>query len=236
MACSPDIAAEFPNVDVILLTSSIQFPAPQSDSGATDSIIGAFTEMEALAQSSATVPTDAMIENPYSTLLRPRTYNNRLYQAPQIDRNTIFIESIQFSVYDGRVNNSTLAQPNATLYQDAALNTVVENSQAGATDRYLTSPYRFAMIGNWQPNWFRPFIKINDEIIFDSRASKFGDHSNLGDIAYGYDLPFCIEPYKQIRYFKDLTIAACAFQYVVNGSSRKLYRFPVHCEVNIRYK
>ena len=236
MSCTPDIAAMFPNVDVILLTSSIQYPAPQSDSGATTSIVAASTDMEALAQSTTTPPTQAMIENPYSTLLRPRTYNDRLYQAPQIDANTMFIESIQFSVYDGRVNGSTLAQPNTQLYQDTTLNTEVETTQADATDKYLTSPYRFAMVGNWQPNWFRPFIKINNEIIFDSRQSRYGNHDNLGDIAYGYDLPFCIEPMKQIRYFTELTIAACAFQYVDSASARKLYRFPIHCEVTVRYR
>lgn len=236
MSCTPDIAAQFPNVDVLLFTSTIQATSPMDNSGATSTIVAAFTEMEKLAQSATSLPTDAMIENPYTTLLRQRTRNDRIYNQPKLQENRIFVESITFSVYDGRVNGSSLIEPvSGNLYQDATLNTEVENSQAQTTDRYLTSPYRNAMVGNWQPNYFRPYVAINNEIILDARQSLYTPN-NLGDIAYGYDLPFCIEPQSQLRYIENVVIAACAFQYVESASSRKLYRFPVHAEIRVRYK
>jgi hypothetical protein len=239
MSCSPDIAALFPNVDVMLFTSTIQIDPPMNNAGATNTVEAAFIEMEKLAQSAQTLPTQAMLNYPYTTLLRPRTRNDRIYNQPKTSENKIFVESITFSVYDGRVNGSAYVIPDSggLLYQDATLNTEVENSQSNPTDKYLASPYRNAMVGNWQPNFFRPYVAINGQTIIDAAQSFFPENNqNLGDIAYGYDFPFCIEPQSQLRNIDNIVIAACAFQYVDSGSTRKLYRFPVHCEIKVRYR
>lgn len=237
MSCiiTPDIAAQYPNTDVALFYST---PMWIDNNGTTqadvaNTILGYYQAMERIGQSSTVVPTTSQVENPYSCLLRPLTENSRIYNAPD---NGVFLESITFSLYDQMVNGGTQTQLDSALYQDATLNSAVVNSQNTMLNRAMTGTYRFGMVGNWQPNYFRPIVRVNGETILDmnSTFTKPNGQNNLADLSIGASLPLCVEPMKPFAKIKEITIAAFALQIIAQAGARNLQRYGVLCEMKFR--
>lgn len=223
-----DILTQYPKSVALVLYSTPEV-GEISEGGIENVVNGYIDVLEKLSQSSESIPDTTRLENPFGAQLRLLSSLKGLD-----DRKDVYIENIQFTVYDHSLNGSTLAQTDTETFQDANTNTAVNNSQS-TNDRFLTSPYRDAMVGNWQPNWFRPFVKINNTVIFDTVASYYKQGNHVGDKSIGFDFPFCIDVYRKFPGINKIEIFAFALMYIATATTdRKYKRFAVKAEIKLR--
>lgn len=90
-----------------------------------------------------------------------------------------------------------------------------------------SAPYGFTEITNWQPNYFRPRVVINnDEIIPDSPVN------NLGDMSIGVPLPLIVEPFIPFEQINTLNVYARAGIY--NPTTTQIQRVCVYCNLEFQ--
>lgn len=88
-------------------------------------------------------------------------------------------------------------------------------------------PYGYTEITNWQPNYFRPRVMINNEdIIPDSPVN------NLGDLSIGIPLPFVAEPFIPFEQITSLNVFARAGIY--NPTTTQIQRVVVYCNLEFQ--
>ncbi len=201
---------------VAVWMSSAETAPLQTDTYITNATDGYLTRFEALGQASAAPGSMSLTADPYSTRLRPVTDLQRLYDAA-----SVWLLSMRFEAFD------VLAQDSAI--QDAATLAALATS-AGTDDAYVQSPYRNSLACGWQPNWFRPRLRVNgrDVLFPDASRSAFGAKSNSGDLSIGLSVPFSIKWDVWLGKVTELEV----FAQVVQKVASKYVRYPVRAEAH----
>jgi hypothetical protein len=196
-----------------------------------DTVDGYVTELERLAQATATTGTaklqyDVGLGLPYSTRLRPISD-----LQPLIGRGSVRLISIMFQAYD------TMA-PSGTG-QDATTNSTVTDSVTPGTagyssaNAYMQSRFRNAVVGGWQPNWFRPRLLIDGRAVFFRSLDVTSLGTRAGDMSIGLSLPWCWRGDCTLgRITRGIEVHAGAWQRIDNGSGNVKYvRYAIDCEL-----
>jgi len=165
-----------------LFMSSVETTPEQSATHVTDSILGGRDELLSAGQAATSMGTNALVASPYSTRLRPVSDITNLSNFTRI-----FLTKVEFHALD------TTLTGDAT--QDAQILSDIEDSLIIA-DSYVQSRFRFAEIGGWQPNFFRPSLKLKDgfDIFGSLNSSNFIGKNNRGDLSIGLMLPYEYNP------------------------------------------
>jgi len=103
-------------------------------------------------------------------------------------------------------------------------------SSAETDDAWVQSPFRNSLASGWQPNWFRPRLRVNgrDVLFGDAARSAFGSKANVGDESIGFSLPFSIKWDIWLGRVTELEV----FAQVVQKIDNKYVRYPVRCEAH----
>jgi hypothetical protein len=176
-------------------------------------------EMEKLGQTAATPGTvypDAAPGSAYSTQLRPLTKLNRIISA-----NSVAISRLTWLALDTTLTGST--------EQDVDTLSAIASSLTSSNDAVAQARFRNYMLGNFQPNCFRPRVKVDGNNLFeDLEETGFGG-VNLGDMTIGLPLPYCWEPVDPypVDDVKGVEMHAQCCQYVKETGLWQ--RYPILC-------
>lgn len=182
------------------------------------------TELERLAQATATIPTRDSVYNfagglPYSTLLR----DVREWRRYISDRGA-WIRSAYFYALDTTVTGGT-GQDAATV---AAIKTPATPSEAPVRSTYQMSEVPVT----WMPNHFNPTIKIdNVNILANSSELPVDFATNAALASLGQTVPVIYEDiyFRVTSGVKNIDIDAAVLQWI---DATSLYqRYPVVCEI-----
>jgi hypothetical protein len=199
--------------------SSTQPSDNQTDnySGLTDAWDGFDNEFEKLGNAvwykngAGVVQTPNIIDNPYPSLLR--CMNDWNYITKKIN---ITLYKVQFVAYN--------AMQSGSAFQNAAVNTAVTNSlSSSVNDSLVQNRLHRTIPVDWQPNFFRPSIKINGgEVLNGIQETQDGSHKGIKSI--GSHLPFSIIVKKTFKQISDIKVRAAVRQKVpVVGSTTDTY-------------
>jgi len=166
-----------------------------SGTAITDSHIGMISELERLGSATAA---------PAVRQLRPLSRISALMNG----NTRALLEKIEFFPYDVTKTGSA--------HQDAATLAAIYASRT-ANDAIPQSLYLNAMVMNWQPNFCRPSVKINNVEYFlglDSSYYQADSYSNLGDMSIGIPVPYCLDVNVQVENVKSIRIYSALAQYI----------------------
>lgn len=165
-----------------LFMSSVESANEQTEGHVASTIIGAKTALLAAGQAATSMGTNALTSSPYSTRMRPLNDISNLSNFAKI-----FLTKIHFRALDVTLTGDA--------GQDAQILTEIEDSLI-IVDSYVQSRFRFAEIGSWQPNFFRPSVKLKggSDIFGTMNSSNFGTKNNRGDLSIGLMLPYEYNP------------------------------------------
>jgi len=182
-------------------------------------------EFEKLGQSVLISNNTNVVEEPYPSKLRPLQDMKFLRTA----KNIMIVNYRFYAIDTTKIGSS---------FQNATVNDAILLSlSAQPLDAYVASRFLNAIPVSWQPNYFRPKIKINNNNILQNRESTaFGDGNNKGDLSIGGFVP----DNRNIYYFQpnvnDIEVYASVRQIVNIGTDYYAKAFPVLCELNITYQ
>jgi hypothetical protein len=232
-AClAPDIIRAFPKVRTLLFISTTDSSTSGYDyTHVANNPGGYVVELERCGQATATMGTRAVATNPYSTRLMPVSPLDDLRSTP----NGVLLESAEFIGYD-----STRA---GSAHQNANNVTAIEASQASATDAYVASHFRGGIAGNWQPNFCRPEILVNGELILGMNDTDVvnpatGARSHMGHLGIGVPLPFLAYYYREFDRISSLDVFCGLAQWIETSAEavNKLQRYPVQAILTVRLR
>jgi len=240
---SPDVLREYQRVTLLVFASATDFNADSDthqDAGVTDADTGYVDELERAGQHATTIGDKTFQEKPYTSQLRLCSDAADLYNLKGIPS---IVESVTFFAIDATTQTPTLLQTDADTYQDPVVVADMIASQATDMDANVASHFRNGIAGNWQPNWFRPEVYINDENLLPNLAQSHaadtnGNKNHRGDMSIGLPLPWEMD---FARRFENGIGKVRVFAQVVQcipqtGQPRKFVRYPVVCIVKIRTK
>jgi hypothetical protein len=185
--------------------------------------LGYATELESLGNSVLVTGAVDPREEPYPSRLRPLDDYSVLNKVKDV-----LINSISFFAFDTTVSGS--------VNQNATANTAITNSATSLLSKYSFAGVYTAVLPSWNPNFFRPNVKINGVNILDFSLTALGTNNNQGDLSMGATLPYEIEPnYYFGDGIQDIRINAAAAQLVVSGVDTYAKRYPVMCEINLTH-
>lgn len=232
MSCFyPDIIRAYPRVRVALFMSTTD---PEQSTFDYDYVPnqpdGWVTELERCAQSSAAMGTTAIAANPYSTRLRPLADMSDVFAAQA----GVLLEAIEFLGYDGTRAGSPA--------QNAANNTEIDASQTSVLDAYHASHFRNGVLGNWQPNYCRPSVYINDiDVLANMMDTGIvnpmgGGRNHVGDMGIGVPLPFVVPYYLPFDVVSSVKVFGGLAQWIATSAepTEKLVRYPLLCVMRWR--
>jgi hypothetical protein len=209
-------------------TDTSRSPSPSHIPSTAD---GYITELERLAQAtpgtgSAQLQYDVGLGLPYSTRLRP-LFDMR----PLIGRRNVRLVAMTFQAIDTGVSGGT--------GQDTTTNATIADSitpgSAGYSPNgaYMQSRFRNAVIGGWQPNWFRPRVLVDGRSVFFRTIETTSLGSSAGDLSIGLTLPWCWRGDCALgRVSQGIEVYAGAWQRVDNGGGDiKYIRYAIDCEM-----
>lgn len=228
---SPEIIRDYPKVRVTVFVSTTDTADSFDYAHVANAVDGYVTELEKCAQSSDVMGTDALTAEPYSTRLMPVSDMSEIFS--QADG--VLLESIEFVGYDGTSIGSA--------FQNAANNTAIDSSQSSALDAYMASHFRGGIVGNWQPNYCRPVVRINGQSVLDLSGSEVQDvvtlqRNHLGHLSVGIPLPFGMEYFREFERITKIEVSAGLAQWIATSAEavKKLVRYPVICIIRWRLK
>lgn len=244
MGClSPDILRLYPHPVVALFSSTVDTSNSNEFNAAhvADTHLGYVTELEKAGQHATAPGSVAVLETPYSTRLRP---NAMLAELEALRGIPCIIESVVFYGVDATMQTPGETEPiSGNTYQDPVVAADMITSQGTDMDANVASHFRNALVGNWQPNWFRPALIVNGQNIFANLAGTQlvgtnGDRNHRGDLSIGLPLPFTMDLAKEYpNGITSIEAHAQLVQYIPNtASARKYVRYPVHAVVVIRHQ
>lgn len=210
-----------------IFISSTEDEATQTDTHVANTLDGGRLELLNCGASATAMGTKALVASPYSTRLRPVSNLSKFAAY-----NGIYLLKAEFTPLDTTLTGSAP--------QDAQIDTEIIDSLLTDNDAYLQSRFRFGSIGDWQPNFFRPSLRVQggDDVFETLNNSNFGtSKNNLGDLSIGCMLPYTWKPAIPLYLGKvtDLNEAiivhAGAGQIVEDTvlAVKKVQRYPVHC-------
>jgi hypothetical protein len=242
MGClSPELLKQYPNPHICIFGSTVDPTSGLVASFVTDADTGYVVELEKTGQHATGPGSAVFVENPYTTMLRPNSDLNDLYLRKGQD---MLIESVLFFAVDATKVTPTLMQPvAATEYQDPVVVADMITSQSTVMDANYASHFRNSMIGNWQPNWFRPSLFVNGRnILANISKSQFagtgGSKNHRADMSIGLALPFSLDLALEIKGgITSIEAHGQVVQYIAQtAQARKYVRYPVFCYVVVRHK
>lgn len=171
----------------------------------SDNHVGYLIELDRLGQAAdapGTTANNDLDNKPYSTMLRPVTDTSIIYEAQKV-----LVESIEFFAYDLKNANSET--------QDSNVVTAIIDSRT-ANNAYAQNTMFNTLINvNWQPNFFRPSVRINDVDLFQGiQSSQYGNHRNKGDLSIGMPIPMCRDIYREFGKIRSISAFAQVAQAV----------------------
>ncbi len=185
---------------------------------------GYLQEMKKLGQASTAPGSAALVSNPYPIRLRPVSDLNIVY-----DRK-VQLRSIYFTAYD-----VTLV---GDANQDATTLSAIEGSLSSVNDAYVQARMRFSPLPDFQPNFFRPRVKVNGgEVVFRSLGNSYdfgtNDFSeNAGDLSIGLPLPYITYPYADLGEVNSIEVEAQVCQ-IIEGVPKPYQRYAVLCVMEV---
>ncbi|MBS1562365.1 MAG: hypothetical protein JSS89_12230 [Bacteroidetes bacterium] len=228
---SPEIIRDYPKVRVSLFASVTDTNDAFSFSHVANQPDGYVTELQKCAQSSTAMGTEALIPEPYSTRLMPVSDMSEVLAAAT----GVLLESIEFVGYDGTLVGSS--------DQNADNNTAIDSSQSSALDAYMASHFRGGIVGNWQPNYCRPVVRVNGMSVLDMMGSEIQDaatlqRNHLGHLSIGIPLPFGLEYYREFDRVTKVEVYGGLAQWIATSAeaTKKLVRYPLVCMIRWRLK
>lgn len=216
---APDIIARYPRVVLAIFHSTTDTVDAFNYNHVTNAPNGYVDEIEKCAQSSDRMGDSSLVANPYSTRLMPVTPLDTIFNAPEA-----MLEKMLFVAYDG----TRIGSP----HQNAANNTVIDTSQASTLDAYMASHFRAGIIGNHQPNFFRPTVRINGKSVLGNLEDSYVEpRGHLAHMSIGLPLPFEANWYAIFPNVQSIDVYAGAGQWITTSAepTNKLVRYPVLC-------
>lgn len=210
---------------ILRYLSTTQTGIEFTDSHISDDWTAYLEEFEKLGNSVLIEPTTDVIEQPYPSKLRPLQRMDFLRTAKNI-----MIVNYRFYAIDSTKIGS--------VHQNADVNTAITNSVTSQpVDAYVASRFLNTIPVSWQPNYFRPKIKINNNNILQNQENTaYGDFNNKGDLSIGGFVP----DNRNIYYFQpvvnNIDVYASVRQIVKVGTDYYAKAFPVLCELNITFQ
>lgn len=208
-----------------LFISSIEDAGTQTDTHIDNTIIGGRDGLLECGQAATAMGTTTLATSPYSTRLRPISDISNF-----ADYDYLFLTKAEFRAYDVTLTGDA--------GQDAQILTELETSLSTTNDAYVQSRFRFAEIDGWQPNFFRPSLKLKEgsDIFASLNSSNFLKKNNKGDLSIGLSLPFEYNPPTPIYMGKPERIEDALICYAGAGQiiydtvalANKIQRYPVH--------
>lgn len=230
--CTEEIYREYPQQVPVIFMSTVDGGTPLSTGAVTSSLVGYVNEMGKLGQDSTGIGSGPVDNpNPYSPRLRPVSDFQKMFRQTQV-----YLTNIEFSAFDCLNTNDSSG------YQVAATNTAILSFTPGSEKPYAQSTYLNGLVPNWQPNWFRPIVRINGKDIVEVGNTHFLSGTNNtehheGDGSIGLRHDTCFDVYQAFKEIKDIDIRAQVVQYIGQSTdSRKYKRYGVHCVMNFRRK
>ena len=166
-----------------MFISSVESASSFHDEFIADTIDGYRLELLKTGQSDVAMGDNVLQESPYTTRLRPvtdiSTFNSQ---------KDVFLTKAVYRAIDVTLTGNT--------DQDTQIIADIESSLSLSNDSYVQSRFRFAEIGNWQPNFFRPHLQTKSvsNVFSTFGSSNFGEKRNKGDLSIGPMLPYEYEP------------------------------------------
>lgn len=170
---------------------------------------------------------------PYSSRLRPLSSLNKLFV-----KRCAHLVSMEFNAVEATTDPPGADQDAPTV--QAILDSVDPSAATFSNARaYMQPRFRRSVMGGWQPNWFRPVIRIDGKsIIFDALSqvaesiSQSPTGANRGDMSVGLLLPYCWKGDIRLGVIQQsIEVFAAAYQYIDDTSMYQ--RYPIDCEMVI---
>lgn len=221
----PDIVRDYPRIRTLLFASTTDTTVMGfSYDHVPNAVDGYVTEMERCSQSSSEMGTRSVRTNPYSTRMRPLSDMSDILTA----EDGVLLEAVEFVGYDG----TRIGSPD----QNADNNAAIEASQTSVLDAYMASHVRAGILGNWQPNYCRPSIYIDDLDVLNMADSSVvdpvsGTSGHLGDMSVGIPLPFVLHYYREFTRVRKVNVFGGLAQWIGSSADpvNRLVRYPLVC-------
>jgi len=206
---------EYPEPIWSMFISETDYHNPIRDAQITDDYTGYITELQNCGQAADAPGTKELIDittgDPYSTRLRPVTNLSEIFKSQKV-----MLASVQFYAYDPTDENAAPPQDAATLAAIYASRT----SNEMFAQQYILNGF----IQNWQPNFCRPSLKVNQKEIFKGfNSSNFGRNVNKGDLSIGIPLGYCFELYRKLGKVHDVEMFGQLAQYITGPKKFQRY-------------
>lgn len=237
---SSDILAEFPkSMYGIFFSTTDPNPTLQANYISND-IDGANIAIEQAAQTNSIYQLSKEFQvNPYGDRLR---YCGGLQAIFDLGSEEVLLDRVEFYAYDGILVDSTATDLNGNLFQDPDTINAIKASAANITKIYAQAAFHNGMIGQWQPNGFRPKMEIGDKQLLGDGSAGVGGAAYTSEQQFGCPFPHCETFHKrwsELISDTDIKIWAKCTQYIGNNdtpATGKLQRYPVMAIVYFRMK
>lgn len=240
MSCTldSDLLQEFPLSYIGIYVSCTQPTIPADPAYIPDQINGWNIQLERDAQTNTVAQQPKSHEvNPYPDELR---YVGGCDEVFGLQNQEILFDRVEFMVYDSILVGSTAEDADGDPFQDAAVIDAIKASVLSNTKVYAQSTFNNGMIGQWQPNWFRPRLEINNKPFLSTGQNGVSGNNSIADPSIGFPLPHCETfHYRSRMTINTLRIYAKCAQYIGDNDTPptgKLQRYPVFCYVHFRMR
>jgi hypothetical protein len=199
--------------------STAQDTTPQTDGWIANNPLGYWTEFQKVG-TEVNVPA---LPNSSISELRPVTDLSVLLNA-----NEILLRSISFHALDVKKIDSE--------YQGALTNTAITDSLNSDNNALVQTRFLNSVPPDWQPNFFRPSVIIDNKDILGNFASSsnFGTKNNAGDKSIGLPLPLSYDFNYQFTGVKEIKVFGLCYQYI--AETLKYKRYGIICHADFLYK
>ncbi len=238
---SSEILAEFPKSMYGIFMSTTDPESTLQANYIADNIAGASIAIEQAAQTNSVYQLSKEYKiNPYGDRLR---YCGGLEAIFGLGSEQILLDRVEFFAYDGILVGSTAEDADGNLFQTAATINAIKASAATNAKVYAQAGFHNGMIGQWQPNGFRPKMEIGQHQLLGDGSAGVGGVTYTSEQQFGCPFPHCETFHRRwsdiITDYNDLRIWAKCTQYIGNNDTPetgKLQRYPVMAIVYFRMK
>jgi len=215
-----------PKQGFALFGSSIETVAVQTAAHIGDTYTAYQTELENAGQSNAALPSVGVLAAaPYPSRMRPLNSLNFLRNAKRI-----LLHQVRYYAYSSLITDGT--------GQDAAVFAEIQTSLGTLSQALPVSRYKNGLMVDWQPNYFRPHVKLKGVNVFDFYETTYWNGKSKGDLSIGEHLPF----EEDVLHFIDGAIENADRDVEVHGVvgmyipvQAKIVRFPLSCRLSFLY-
>ncbi|MEO5929074.1 MAG: hypothetical protein ABIR47_03990 [Candidatus Kapaibacterium sp.] len=176
------------------------------------------SEMLAMGQATATIPSDGRISSPFTTGMRLLT------PIDWLRGRRVALTRITWRAYD-----STLLDGGAAAGQDQDTLDAIEASLDTSSDAFAQSRLLMGEVSGWQPNFFRPVFRINSIDLYPSLRSNGQGTGHLADLSIGLPLPVCTEFHNPIDFGSFMSHEVSAWTGQIVPATNTVQRYVLQC-------